>query len=209
MRRPAWAVGAGVLAGALATNVATGNALWRNYTLVGTAVFLVLYRLEQVGAMRIPTRTLHAITLVGALHFLGGSLAGLHEIFGVNGAYYIFPWWDNAAHLLGGAVAWLLCDAVLRQRLAMAARRPATSAAAVGLAVLVGVLVELYEFSGFLAFGTVDQGFYVNTMLDLYYDVLGAAAAGVVAHRWEAWFGPAEAPDRASGEDPATGADPT
>jgi hypothetical protein len=75
--------------------------------------------------------------------------------------------------------------------------------AAVGLAVLLGVVVELHEFGGFVAFGTVDQGFYTNTMLDLYHDVLGAGAAAVLGHRWDAWFGPAEAAG-----DPATDADP-
>lgn len=208
MRRDrGWTLGAGVLAVALATNVATGNALWRNYTLVGVLVFAGMYHLERRGTLVIPARTLHAIVAVGSLHFLGGSLAGVHDVFGVNGAYYIFPWWDNAAHLLGGAVAWLLADATLRARLDLAARRPATSLAAVGLAVLLGVAVELYEFGGFVAFGTVDQGFYTNTMLDIYYDVLGAGAAAVLAHRWEAWFGPAGPAE--AGEGAPSEADPS
>ncbi len=185
-----WRVGAVVLAVALLVNLLTGNTLWRNYTLVGIAVFLVLHHLHHRGSWHIPPRTALAMAIVGALHFLGGSLAGVHRVFGVNGLYYILPWWDNAAHALGGAAVWLLADAVLRQHLGGLQRRVVTSVAAVALAVLAGVVVELYEFAGFLLFGTVDQGFYTNTMLDLYYDLLGAVAAAVAAHRWDAWWGP-------------------
>lgn len=185
VRHP-WRIGAAVLLAALGLNLATGNGLWIAYTLVGIAAFTGLYLAEQRGIWRIPRGTLVGLSVLAALHFLGGSLAGVHEAFGVNGAYYVLPWWDNLAHFLGGALAWLLFDAVLRQWLDLEERQGATTLGALGVAVLAGVLVELYEFSGFLFFGTVDQGFYVNTMLDLYYDVLGGVAIAVWSHRGQA-----------------------
>lgn len=186
-RGTTWLLGAAVLAIALAANLATRNGLWTAYTIVGAVGFATFYALEKRGAWRIPQGTLVALSVLGALHYLGGSLAGVHRAFGVNGLYYVLPWWDNLAHFLGGAIAWTLADAVLRERLAVPARRFATSASALAFAALAGVAVELYEFAGFVGFGTIDQGFYVNTMLDLYYDLLGATAAGVAAHAWPRW----------------------
>lgn len=187
--RAVWSAGAVVLGVALAANVWNGNRLWTAYTLVGVVLFAAFLALDRRGIVRIPPGTLLAMTVLGALHFLGGSLAGVHRGFGVNGAYYVFPWWDNVAHFLGGGVVWMLADVVLRDRLGIPTRRVATSVAAVAFAALAGIAVELYEFTGFIAFGTVDQGFYVNTMLDLYYDVLGAAAIAVSAHQWARWWG--------------------
>lgn len=177
---------------ALVLNLSTGNGLWLAYTLVGVLAYAILFVLDRRGKLDVPSRTLMAMAIVASLHFLGGSLAGVHSVFGVNGAYYVLPWWDNVAHFLGGAVGWMFFDFLFRARMGLEERRVATSLAAVGFTAMAGIGVELYEFSGFLFFGTIDQGFYTNTMLDLYYDLLGAGAAAIAIHRWAAWFSRAE-----------------
>lgn len=178
-RTPYLAAGALIVI-AVAANVAARNPLWTWYSIVG-GVFLgawmfLAHRLD----WRPSDRILWWALLPFSMHYLGGSLSGLHA-FGDNGAYYVFPWWDNLVHFLGGAVVAVVAAAWLTRRTDLA--RGARVFMAVGAASLLGVCVELYEFSGFLWFGTIDQGFYTNTVLDLYYNALGAGAAGWASTR--------------------------
>lgn len=173
--RPYQVIGA-ILGAALGLNLWTGNPLWFAYTLVGVCVFLVLVGLVRLHRWQLPPIALWTAGIAGALHYVGGSLSGLHQVGGPNGLYYVFPWWDTVVHTLGtGAVA-VAVYALLEARLATRSRF-LLGFLAVAVATLLGVLVELYEFAGFTFYGTVDQGYYTNTLLDLYYNLLGAVAA--------------------------------
>lgn len=164
---------AGVLLAAIVLNLWTQNGTWLAYSLVGTTGFLIFVGLARAEIFAFPTRTVWLLGLAGAMHYVGGSLAGLHQVGGPNGLYFAFPWWDNVVHLLGtGAVA-IGAATLLETRLKKEKWVWWFLATCVG--VFVGVLVELLEFSQFVFFGTVDQGFYTNTLIDLYNNLLGAA----------------------------------
>lgn len=165
---------------AFALNLATGNGLWLGYTLIGLGGFFTLVGLVRVRRWRIPPGPAWGAGLAGALHYLGGSLSGLHQVGGPNGLYYAFPWWDNVVHFLGSISLALIAHIALGS---YALPRWLRGLLAASLAVLAGVLVELYEFAQFLWLGTVDQGFYTNTVLDLYYNLLGASAGAVAGSK--------------------------
>ncbi len=179
--RPFWVTG-GLLAAALALDLWAGNRLWLAYTLIGLTLLLAIAGCVRHLGWRLPTVAAWTVGLAAAMHFLGGSLSGLHRIGGVNGLYYAFPWWDNLTHFLGLAAVAVAAYATLTPRLSTG--RLLTGFLAVSVACLVGVLIELYELAGFLFFGTVDQGFYLNNALDLYYNLLGAVTGVVVYARW-------------------------
>ena len=181
-RRP-YVATAAVLVVALGLNFYTGNGLWTYYTLVGAGLFLAIAGLVRARRWRIPAGAVWMAGVAGALHFVGGSLAGLHVVGGVNGLYAAFPWWDNVTHALGAAAVAVAACAVLGVR-AAGIGRGMLAFIGVAVATLVGVLVELYEFSQYVFLGTVDQGFYTNTLLDLYYNLLGATVAAVIYTRW-------------------------
>ena len=164
---------AAVLATAIALNLWTGNRLWLAYSVVGLSVFVFGAGLVRAGRWRPPTRAVWLVGLTWGLHYVGGSLAGLHQVGGPNGLYYALPWWDNVVHALGSAAVAVAATAALLPLLPGRRVLPAMLGAAV--ACLVGTLVELYEFAQYLWFGTVDQGFYTNTMVDLYDNVIGGA----------------------------------
>ncbi len=85
--------------------------------------------------------------------------------------YYALPWWDNVVHFLGAGAAGVAAAYLLAPRMTPT---KGTIFVAGCVASFLGMVVELYEFTGFLWFGTVDQGYYTNTLLDLYYNALGA-----------------------------------
>jgi hypothetical protein len=169
---------AGVLAGAVALNVWTGNGLWLAYSLVCWAVFLLAAGLVRAGRWSPAPRAVWLVGLTWGLHYVGGSLAGLHRVGGPNGLYYALPWWDNLVHGLGSAGVAVAACAALRPLLP---GRPMLAAfLAVAVSSLVGVAVELYEFAQFVWFGTVDQGFYTNTLVDLYSNLVGGAVGATL-----------------------------
>ena len=164
-------------------NLATHNGLWLAYSLLGTIVFLVLVTLVRMGRLVLPRRAMWMIGLAAALHYIGGSLSGLHQVGGPNGLYYAFPWWDNLVHALGSAAIAVAAAAGLLPLLPR--NRKLAGLLAVGLANLVGVGVELYEFSQYVWFHTVDQGYYTNTLVDLYSNLIGACLGALLYIRGE------------------------
>ncbi|MBI2078723.1 MAG: hypothetical protein HYT80_10200 [Euryarchaeota archaeon] len=169
------------LAAALALNLVTHNRLWFWYTVLGLGILLTFAGATNAYRLRTPPAAVWGVGLTAALHYVGGSLSGLHQIGGPNGLYYAFPWWDNVVHVLGSAAVAIAAYATLAAR--VHASRPWLALLAASLASLVGVLVELYEFAQFVFLKTVDQGFYTNTVLDLYYNVLGAALGAIACGR--------------------------
>lgn len=178
---PYRAVGA-VLGVALALNLYTMNRLWASYTLIGIVGFVTLTFLVHRFRWDVPAKAVWLVGVGAGLHYLGGSLSGLHTLFGPNGAYYVFPWWDNVTHALGSGAVAVAAYATLRAHLQTGA--VLTSFLAVCVATTAGALVELYEFAGFVFFHTIDQGFYTNTLLDLYYNLLGALIGTGVYAKW-------------------------
>lgn len=180
--RPGHVVPLLFLAGAFACiSLATlleGKRLWAAYNAVGataTLLFALVVRRHRIDLPRWPTL---ACFLALCLHYVGGSLGGHFGIRGVNGLYAVFPWYDRVTHF-GGALGVSL---LLWHLLAGLARRgawnlppAALSWFAFGLTMAVGVAVELFEFAAWFLFGTIDQGFYSNTMMDLFVDACGAA----------------------------------
>lgn len=171
---PYWATGTAVVL-AFLLNAYTGNRLWFWYTAIGAGVFLTIVGWVRRSRPAVPPMAAWMVGLAGAMHYVGGSLSGLHQVGGPNGLYYVFPWWDNVVHFLGSFALGVAALAVLEARGSRAAAG-FTILEAVSLATLAGMLIELYEFAQFYWLGTIDQGFYTNTVLDLYYNLLGAAA---------------------------------
>lgn len=170
------------LAGAFASiGLATlleGKRLWAAYNAIGavaTLLFALAVRRHRIDLPRWPTLVCF-LTL--CLHYVGGSLGGHFGIRGVNGLYAVFPWYDRVTHF-GGAVGvslllWHLLAGIARRH-AWGLPPAALSWFAFALTMSVGVGVELFEFAAWFLFGTIDQGFYSNTMMDLFVDACGAA----------------------------------
>ncbi|MHB1261975.1 MAG: hypothetical protein ACYC2H_09705 [Thermoplasmatota archaeon] len=169
-RRAPYVVAVLLVASAVAVNAAVDNRLWLVYSLVGLVGLGTLMGLDRGYRWHLPGRLLWWTTVPLAMHYLGGSLSGLHQ-WGTNGLYYALPWWDNVVHFLGAGAAGVAAAYLLAPRMTS---RGATVFVAGCVASTLGMAVELYEFAGFLWFDTVDQGYYTNTLLDLYYNTLGA-----------------------------------
>jgi len=161
-----------LLACAASMNLATGNRLWMGYTVFGASLLLIAIGLARLKGWFIPPRPAWLLGAMAALHYGGGSLSGLHQVGGANGLYYAFPWWDNLVHIVGSTAVGLA--SAMAVHAVLPGRRWAAFALAACVATTFGVLVELYEFSQFAWFGTVDQGYYTNTMVDLYNNLVGA-----------------------------------
>lgn len=170
--RPYYVIGA-LLVIALALNAATRNGLWFWYTSVGVAGLLVFVGLARTRILVFPTLSVWMFGVAGAMHYMGGSLSGLHAIGGPNGLYYAFPWWDNLVHVLGSMAMGIAAATLLLAKVTLG--RFAIGFLATCVAVTAGTLVELWEFSQFVWLGTVDQGFYTNTLIDLWNNVIGGA----------------------------------
>jgi hypothetical protein len=173
---------AATLAAAIGLNLWTGNQTWLAYSLLGTSIFCIFVGIARLELFAFPAKTVWLLGMTSALHYIGGSFAGLHQFGGPNGLYFVFPWWDNLVHLLGtGAVA-IGAATMLEKRL-----RDATALwwfLATCVAVFAGAMIELLEFAQFVFFNTVDQGFYTNTLIDLYNNFLGAALGAAIHIYW-------------------------
>lgn len=160
---------------AVAVNAGLHNRLWFTYSLVGVLIVVAAMALDRHYRWHLPDRLLWWCGLPLAMHYLGGSLSGLHR-WGSNGLYYALPWWDNLVHFLAAGAVGVASAYLLAPRLPRQPRLVVFLSVCIGA--FLGLLVELYEFVGFLWFGTVDQGYYTNTVLDLYDNALGAFAGG-------------------------------
>lgn len=178
-----WALTAIALGLALVLNLWTGNRLWLGYTIFGTTGFLLLLGLIRANRIEIPAGAVWMVGIAAALHYIGGSMAGLHRFGGgtENGLYYAFPWWDNVVHFLGSWAVGVAAVALLARHVTGPSFLLPMLATCV--AVAIGALVELYEFAQFVFFATIDQGFYTNTLLDLYYNLLGGGAGAFIYAR--------------------------
>lgn len=179
------------LAAALASvAVATyleGKRLWAAYNVVGLTLLLAFALLVARLRLDLPRGATLVCYLTLILHYVGGSLGGHFGIDGVNGLYAVFPWWDRVTHFAGASGVALLAFHVLRGVGARDAWRVPDGALALfafALTMAVGVGVELFEFGAWTFFATIDQGFYSNTMMDLYGDATGAAFGAALGVAW-------------------------
>lgn len=180
---PLLLVAAALLCLALAT-FAEGKRLWAAYNAVGATLALALAVVLWWQRLELPRAAALVCLGTAMLHYVGGAVGGP----GINGMYAAVPWWDRVTHFAGAAGVAVLALGLLRA----ASRRdggwtlPASALAlfAFCLAVAVGVGVELFEFGAWAMFGTIDQGFYSNTMMDLFDDATGAAFGAALAHAW-------------------------
>lgn len=189
------------LCGALAIlNEVRDFNLWRNYAVAGLFMGSLLTWVLWHKDVRIPHYIQWMIVVAVMLHFGGGSTGspvrgeeGLLEMRGINGAYHVYPWWDNLTHIAGTLAAtlgfaYLLEMYQLRRRLGWSPRTVFAFSLTAGLAT--GVGVELYEYLGKTLFQTIDQGGYYNTMGDLVSNLVGAtvgATVGVAVNRTLFW----------------------
>lgn len=178
---------------AVGANALAHNRLWLSYSLVGVVIVVAAMALDRAYRWHLPDRLLWWCGVPLAMHYLGGSLSGLHQ-WGSNGLYYALPWWDNLVHFLGAGAAGVAAAYLLAPRLPQ--QRATVVFAATCIAATLGMAVEVYEFAGFLWFGTVDQGYYTNTLLDLYYNALGAFAGAWL------WMRPARIHQMTSADSP-------
>lgn len=172
-------------------NESRGFELWRNYALsglvLGGIVTWLLYRWD----VRIPHYIQWVIVTGMLLHYGGGSLGspepyrmGLLGYHGINGAYHVHSWWDNLTHFVGvgaGAMASAYLLEAYQTRRGLAWNKRAIWALSFLTGLAMGVGVELYEYLGKTMFQTIDQGGYKNTMLDLQFNLLGAALGAGLA----------------------------
>jgi hypothetical protein len=171
--RPPYLVAFAIVTIAIGANAAVQNRLWFSYSLVGFGIVLAVMLLDRAYDWHLPDRLLWWCGLPLAMHYFGGSLSSLHQ-WGTNGLYYALPWWDNLVHFLAAGAAGVASAYLLAPRLPRQPRLVVFLATCIGAAL--GLAVEVYEFIGFLWFHTVDQGYYTNTVLDLYYNALGGFA---------------------------------
>ncbi len=174
-------------------NEIRGFDLWRNYALsgffLGAPIIYALWRLD----MRLPQYIQGIIVVAMLAHYIGGSLGsvpgppyrmGLFGMHGINGTYHVIEWWDHLTHGLGiGATAMgfaYLFD-VYQLRRGLGWNPHELWIVSVLAALTAGVGVELYEYLGKTAFQTIDQGGYENTMMDLWYNILGATVGAGLA----------------------------
>lgn len=188
MPRPARVTPLLMLAFGLACFVAAtwleGKRLWAVYNVIGSGLALLVAAAVARLGVSLPRGATIICVLTALLHYLGGSLGGHFGIEGINGMYAVFPWWDRITHFFGATGVALLATHLLRAKnRAGNWSMPPAFVAFVGalVAMAVGVGVELFEFGAWAIFGTIDQGFYSNTMMDLYSDATGAAFGAALA----------------------------
>lgn len=182
-----------------------GKRLWAAYNIVGaTLALLVAFLLRRLD-VPLPRGAMLVCVLAALLHYVGGSLGGYFGLTGINGLYAAIPWYDRITHFFGSAGVALLAQRLLAARGVRDGWRVPEGALAFFafcIALSVGVAIELFEFGAWVFFGTIDQGFYSNTMMDLYHDVAGAALGAGLALAWRA----APVTQVARSADDATGA---
>lgn len=174
-----WALGS--LAVAFASlSIATyleAKPLWAAYNALGVLFTLTFALVIRRLRVPLPGRATALCYIAVCLHYVGGSLGGHFGVAGVNGLYAKIAWYDRVTHFAGAAGVALLCFHLLGQLEAAhgwVISERAVAIFAFTIAMTLGVFTELFEFAAWTFFGTVDQGFYSNTMMDLFTDTAGA-----------------------------------
>jgi hypothetical protein len=139
-----------------------------------------------------PNGFLWALSFMGVLHMLGGGVhIGGQRLYGyrivdiytsaTDPGMVIFKY-DQLVHLIGYAVIAVSIHYVLR-RAAPSLSTIACGTLSILVAMAIGSINELGEFSTVIILPSTGVGDYSNTMLDLSFNTIGAIV-GVIGYHW-------------------------
>ncbi|MEJ8567316.1 hypothetical protein [Elongatibacter sediminis] len=187
---PIVAFNAAYLLAAIGWVLASGNYEFLAYiavVLVIGGVLLLIHR--RVG---LPLALLWCLSSWGLLHMAGGLLVVPANWPVQGGSHALYNWvlpggwlkFDQAVHAWGFGITTWLCWAGLKSLLAEAGRpvRPGLGAMTLCVAASTGLgaLNEVIEFTVTLLVPENNVGGYVNTALDLVYNLVGAIIAALI-----------------------------
>jgi len=161
----------------------------RNYEFI-IYVFVIIFFLCVIlftnRKVRYPNGVLWGLTLWAIMHMAGGGLfiggKKLYEmmIIDIVGPPYLILKYDQAVHFIGFWVAAIVMYHVLLPRLKEKMPARFSIMLVVVMAGLgLGALNEIIEFLATVLVPSTGVGGYVNTALDLAFDLLGAIGAGM------------------------------
>lgn len=164
--------------------ISRGDAEFVWYILVVLVLFFFLY--GTLPALKFNKGILWALSIWGLLHLAGGGirigegvLYGLQllPIYNMGGEMIILKY-DQLIHAFGSGISAYLVFHILKryvQNTYIIGVYLVSALAGIGM----GVFNELIEFSAFLFFQDTGVGGYVNNMLDLVFNTIGAISAMV------------------------------
>lgn len=150
---------------------------------VGVIIFfmgLILFTNDKVNY---PNPVLWALTLWSILHMAGGGIIVngfvLYKLMIINliGEPYLILKYDQVIHFIGFFAATLLCYYILRPQLKKSFSWKSIFFIVVMAGLGLGALNEIVEFTVTVLVPETNVGGYVNTALDLVFDLLGSIFA--------------------------------
>ncbi|MBR9698920.1 DUF2238 domain-containing protein [Candidatus Woesearchaeota archaeon] len=143
-------------------------------------MLLVLFTNDKVDY---PTPLIWGLTIWSIMHMAGGGLyfggTRLYEIIVIPliGEPYLIFKYDQLAHLVGFAVATMLMYYLIRPLIPDPGRKIALFIVVVMAGIGAGALNEIIEFFVTIVVPNTGVGGYVNTALDLVFNLLGSLVA--------------------------------
>lgn len=158
----------------------------RNYEFIGYIGVILLFLiiiLATNNKLNYPNFVLWGLTLWSFMHLSGGGVivngAILYKymIFDIVGEPYLIFKYDQLAHLVGFFVGTLVMFYLLKPKL-----KPIKNWTALSIVILMaglglGALNEIIEFMATVLVPETNVGGYINTALDLVFDLLGGVIA--------------------------------
>lgn len=132
-------------------------------------ILLFLFLYSRRGKAKLPTR------LIFTGWFIMATFIGV-----VLDLYVLVPWYDSLVHLVTGACLVYLAKDGIRQE-GNAARRP-RALYALFFSVSLSTFWEIYEFGVDFLGANSQHGSLTDTMLDLIFGAIGAAAAAIALY---------------------------
>jgi len=153
---------------------------------VAVLVFFLLLILGTIGKSKFTPIILWGLSIWGLLHMAGGGVpVGDGVLYGVqlidfisNGEYTILRY-DQFTHAFGFGVSTLVAHHLLAPRWKEGASKALLYSLAAGVGMGLGSINEIVEFIAVLTFPETGVGGYINTSLDLVFNMVGAVAAAL------------------------------
>lgn len=123
--------------------------------------------------------------IIGFLAFV----LGLHFLATLNYWYWVYTWFDIPMHFLGGfwlAMVYFWLNAkveILNPEFSKLPKWSANLLFALSFIILIGVFWEFYEFIFDFFNGRMFQGSSVDTMGDLFFDLVGGVTAFTIFYK--------------------------
>lgn len=155
---------------------------------VAIMVFFGVLLIMTLRTSQFPPFILWGLSLWGLMHMAGGSIPvggsvlygmQLIDIFSGEGEFVLIKY-DQAVHAFGFAVATFVAYHLMASRWKEGASRVLLYALAVGVGMGLGALNEIVEFIAVLTFPETGVGGYINTSLDLVFNLIGAVSAVLI-----------------------------